>query len=322
MVLRTIAVAVALASVLLSFITAGAVHERLRGIAKLAIFGAFGAQLAAEFDRVLGKRSPWTKLLLPVAGIAMAIRTFNGGALSMGTIALLVTVDVAFTAFAIVAVVRVLRREPDTYPEDAIERELHRYAPGSVSRYLAVELVVVASAVRYLCGGFQRPLPPGFSYVRTWATFPLCLAMPVFVVPEMIAFDFVLWNAGWWRVGSDVLHVYAMLWAIGIAATARTRPHRLDAERVRLRLGCLRRLDLERINIAAARVHGALAAEQKRALRRAGDTVTMTLDGVPAVELTLHEPVAVRSVTGRTRSVRRVFVSADDPAALAAALAA
>ena len=321
LVLRTVAVIVAVGSLLLSFITADAVHERLRRIAKLATFGALGAQLAAEIDRVLGKRAPWTKLLVPLAGIAIAIRTFNGGALPVGTIALLATVDVALAAFAIVVVVRAVRREPETYPEDAIERELNRFTPGPVNRYLAMEIVLMASAVRFLCGGFRRPLPPGFSYVRRWASMPLFIAMPVLIVPEMIAFDFVLWNAGGWRVLSDVLHVYAMLWAIGVAATARMRPHRCDSDRVRLRFGCLRRLDLDRANIATARVHGTVADDLKRTLRRAGNVATLTLDGVPAVELTLHEPVAVRSMTGRLRSIKRVFVSADEPVAFAAALA-
>jgi hypothetical protein len=322
LILRTVAVIVAVASLLLSFITADAVHERLRRIAKLAAFGALGVQLAAEVDRVLGKRAPWTKVLAPLAGIAIAIHTFNGGALPVGTIALLGAVELVLMAFAIVVVVRVVRREPETYPEDALERELNRFTPGPVNRYMAMELVLMASAVRYVCGGFRRPLPPGFSYVRRWASMPLFVAMPVLVVPEMIAFDFVLWNAGWWRLVSDVLHVYAMLWAIGVAATARIRPHRCDAEHVRLRFGCLRRLDLERVNIATARVHGALANDFKRTLRRAGDAVTLMLDGVPTVELTLHEPVVVRSLSGRPRSVRRVFVAADDPAAFAAALAA
>ncbi len=322
LILRTIAVVVAVASLLLSFITADAVHDRVRRIAKLAAFGALGAHVAAELERVLGKRAPWTKLLVPLAGIAIALRTFNGGALPLATLVLLATVDVALMTFAIVVVVRVLRREPDTYPEDALERELNRFTPGPVNRFMAMDLVLVSSAVGYLCGGFRRPLPPGFSYVRRWASMPLVLAMPVLIVPEMIAFDFALWNAGWWRLLSDVLHVYAMLWAIGVAATARLRPHRCDDDRVRLRFGCLRRLDLERANIATARVHGTVAGDFKRVLRGAGDAVSMTLDGVPAVELTLHEPVAVRSLTGHMRSVRRVFVCADDPAAFAAALAA
>ena len=320
--LRTIAVVLTIASLLLSFFSSGAIHDRLRRIAKLAAFGALGAQLAAELERVLGKRAPWTKLLFPVAGIAIAIRTFTGGVLPVGTIALLATADAAMMVFVIIVVVRVLRREPETYPEDALERELNRFTPGPVNRYMAMELVLMASAVRYVCGGFRRPLPPGFSYVRNWASSPLLLAMPLFVIPEMIAFDFVLWNAGWWRLLSDVLHVYAMLWAIGVVATARIRPHRCDGDRVRLRFGCLRRLDLDRANIATASVHGTVSAGFRRTLRRAGDAMTFTLDGVPAVELTLREPVVVRSIAGRTRSVRRVFVAADDPVAFAAALAA
>jgi hypothetical protein len=72
--------------------------------------------------------------------------------------------------------VKLLRREPDTYPEDALERELNRFAPLPVSRHIAIEAVIVTSAVRYLCGGFRRPLPPGFSYVRTWASLPLFVA--------------------------------------------------------------------------------------------------------------------------------------------------
>ena len=322
LVLRTLAVVVAVTSVLLSFIAAGAVHDRLRRIAKLAAFGALGAQLATELDDVYGKRAPWTKLLLPVAGIAIAIRTFASGGLALGTIALLAATDLAVTVFVILMVVRVLRRKPDTYPEDALEGELNRFTPGLVSRYMAMEAVIVTSAVRYVCGGFRRPLPPGFSYVRTWASLPLFLAIPVFVVPEMIAVDFMLWNAGWWRLASDVLHVYGMLWAIGVVATARMRPHRCDADGVRLRFGCIRRLDLDRANIAAARVHGPLTAEAARRLRRDRDTVALRLDGVPAVEVTLREPIAVRSIAGRKRTVRRVFVAADEPAAFAAALSA
>jgi hypothetical protein len=218
--------------------------------------------------------------------------------------------------------VKLAKLQPETDPEDALERELKRFTPDAVNRYVATELVLIASAVRYVCGGFRRPLPQGFSYVRSWAALPLFVAMPVFVIPEMIAVDFVLWNAGWWRLASDVLHVYGMLWSIGVVATARIRPHRCDGRRVRLRFGCLRRLELDRANIASARVHGAVSGDFKRALRRAGDAVTLTLDGVPAVELTLREPVAVGSWIGRTRAVRRVFVSADEPAAFAAALAA
>jgi hypothetical protein len=178
----------------------------------------------------------------------------------------------------------------------------------------------MASALRYLCGGFRRPLPAGFSYVRTWATLPLMLAIPVLTIPEMLVLDFVLWHAPWWRLGSDVLHVYAMLWFVGIVATARARPHRCDAERVRLRFGCIRRLDLERPNIASI-VQRGIAHDLTKQVREPA-TMRMTLSGVPAVELELREPVTVLSLLGQSREVRRVVVSVDEPAAFAAALAA
>jgi hypothetical protein len=186
------------------------------------------------------------------------------------------------------------------------------------------QFVVIASALCFLCGGFRRPLPEGFSYVRTWASMPLLFAIPLLTVPEMLVLDFVLWNAPAWRTASDVVHVYAMLWCVGIAATARARPHRCEPDRVRLRFGCLRRLDLDRKNIARVSVRGSLEdpAARKRAVGLGGDVMVMTLSGVPAVELILHEPVAVRSLIGRVSAIRRVLVAVDEPAAFAKAIVA
>jgi len=321
LILRTIAVAVAIVSLALSFITAGPVHDRLRQIGKLAVFGSLGAQLAVEIERVTGRRAAWTKLLFPLAGLAVAIRSFAAGSLPTGTYAVLGTIDLVLLAFAITVVVRALRRDPAAYPEELLERAFDRFTPSSLNRFMATELVVMASALRYLCGGFRRPLPPGFSYVRRWSTVPLLLAIPVITLPEMLAFDFALWHAVCWRTASDVLHVYAMLWFVGIVATSRSRPHRCDAAYVRLRFGCMRRLDLDRSNIAATTVCRSLEAHGA-AKSRDRDTLAMTLSGVPTVELTLREPARFRSLFGRTRLIRHVLVAVDEPAAFAAAIAA
>jgi hypothetical protein len=320
LVVRAVAVALAVVLTLASLLAANPVHDRLRRLARLAVFGAIGAQIAHELDRVLGRRAPWTKLLLPLLALGVALRTLGGEPLPLATIALLGAIDVALLVFALVVAARVLRREPGTYPEEALEHELDRFTPGPINRYIATELVVMGSALRYLCGGFRRPLPAGFSYVRRWATLPLLLAIPVLTIPEMLVLDFALWRAPWWRLGSDVLHVYAMLWFVGIVATARARPHRCEPERVRLRFGCIRRLDLERPNIAAA-VERGIAHDMARPAREPA-TMRMTLSDVPAVELELREPVLVRSLLGRARAVRRVVVSVDEPAAFAAAVAA
>ena len=324
LVLRTIAIVVAIASLALSLITAGPVHDRLRQIGKLAVFGSLGAQLAVEIERVTGRQAAWTKLLFPLAGLAIAIRSFASGGLSPATYAVLAAIDIALLVFAVTVVVRALRRDPETYPEELLEREFDRFMPSSLNRYMATELVVMGSALRYLCGGFRRPLPPGFSYVRRWSTVPLLLAIPVLTIPEMLVLDFALWHAAWWRTASDIVHVYAMLWFVGIVATTRARPHRCDAERVRLRFGCMRRLDLDRSNIAAARVRRSLDGHAARTQARGNDRdmLAMTLSGVPAVELTLREPVRFRSLLGRERLIARVLVAVDEPAAFAAAVAA
>jgi hypothetical protein len=324
LILRTIAIVVAIVSLALSFITAGPIHDRLRQIAKLAVFGSLGAQLAVEIERVAGRRAAWTKLLFPLAGLAIAICSFAAGSLPPTTYASLAAIDLALLAFAVAVVVRALRREPGAYPEELLEREFDRFTPSSLNRFMATELVVMASALRYLCGGFRRPLPPGFSYVRRWTTVPLLLAIPVLTLPEMLVLDFALWNAVWWRTASDVLHVYAMLWFVGIVATTRARPHRCDAERVRLRFGCMRRLDLDRSNIAAATLRRSPDGRAARTPARGkdGDILAMTLEGVPAVELTLREPVRFRSLLGRERLISRVLVAVDEPAAFVAAIAA
>jgi hypothetical protein len=324
LILRTIAIVVAIASLALSLLTAGPVHDRLRQIGKLAVFGSLGAQLAVEIAHVTGRRAAWTKLLFPLAGLAIAIRSFAAGNLSPATYALLAATDVALMAFAVTVVVRALRRSPETYPEELLEREFDRFTPSALNRYMATELVVMASALRYLCGGFRRPLPPGFSYVRNWSTVPLLLAIPVLTIPEMLVLDFALWHAIWWRTASDIVHAYAMLWFVGIVATTRIRPHRCDGDRVRLRFGCMRRIDLDRSNIAAATLHRSPSGNvaQPKARHIARDVLAMTLEGVPTVELILRQPVRFRSLLGRERIIGRILVAVDEPAAFAAAIAA
>jgi len=181
--------------------------------------------------------------------------------------------------------------------------------------------VTIATAVRYCCGGFRAPLPPGFSYVRGWTAAPLLLAAPlVFILPEMLALDFALAAQPWyWRLASDVLHGYAALWLIGIFATARSRPHQCDVDRVRLRFAAIKKVDLRRDAIATVAVHTRVVSA--RALR-ASQTLVMAFSGAPAVDLRLREPLPVRTFLGRTRAIGRVIVAADDPHAFAAALVA
>jgi hypothetical protein len=320
LVVRTFAVVVAVACAALSLLAANPLHDRLRRVARFAALAGFGAQLGLVAADAWARKASWWRALLPLVGIAIALRTFAAGAAPPATLLSYVALDLALAAFAAVAVARALRRSPESYPEDVLEREFERFAGGPLCRYVAVELVTFAVAVRFCLGGFRAPLPPGFSYVRGWGDGPLLLVAPLlFVLPEAIALDFALAREPWyWRLASDGLHAYAALWLVGIFATARLRPHRCDGERVRFRFGAIRKLDVPRDAIALVAVHARVTSA--KALRAPG-TFVMALSGSAAVDVRLRVPLVVPTPFGRTRTIERIVAAADDPHAFAAALA-
>ncbi|MBC5800667.1 MAG: hypothetical protein GIX03_16250 [Candidatus Eremiobacteraeota bacterium] len=238
LLLRALATVVAVACTLLCLFGAIAWRGPLRKLAGLAVFAGLGAQLGIVAGNAVSKRAPWTRALIPLFGIGLALETFwNGPHRGWPLVAPFAALDLVIVAVGVVAITRALRRSRNVYAEDILEREFERFATGPLNRFVAVELVTLATAVRYCCGGFRAPLSTGFSYVRGWTAAPLLLAAPlVFILPEMLALDLALASEPWyWRLVSDFLHVYAALWLIGIFATARSRPHQCDADRRRPR---------------------------------------------------------------------------------------
>ena len=67
-----------------------------------------------------------------------------------------------------------------------------RVADPMVARFLAVETTVMGAALRFLAGGFRQPLPAGFGFTKTASSLPLLLALPVFLIPSMVAVDIVI----------------------------------------------------------------------------------------------------------------------------------
>jgi hypothetical protein len=294
--------------------------RRFGSIARFAVVAGFGAQLGSTLLDVRERRATWTRIIAPAIAFAIAVDTFAVGPRAFGAIVSFFAVDVGIAAIASIAVLRALKRAKGTDPEEVLEREFERYIALPAARFIAVDLVTVGAAVRYCLGGFRRKVPPGFSYVRSWSEAPILLAAPlVFVFPEMVFIDLVAAKAHWyWHAASDALHVYAALWCVGIFALARLRPHRCDAQFVRLRFGALRRCDVPRSAIANAIVHATiLSARSLRGPR----TLVFAFSGAPAVELRLGIPIVVRSTFGRLRDVDRLFVSVDDPHAFIKAVA-
>ncbi|MDB5094293.1 MAG: hypothetical protein JWO85_2394 [Candidatus Eremiobacteraeota bacterium] len=170
-------------------------------------------------------------------------------------------------------------------------------------------------AYRYVRGGFRAAQPAGgFAYDDGGNT-PLMLgALAVLAIPEMLILDLVLWHAPAWRIGSDVVHLYLILWALGIAHAFRTMPHELHADRVMLRTLFFASLSIPRTAIASAEV----VEIDRRASRRR----TRLGLGSPRrwVLVQLREPAMLERWLARPLPVTSVLIAADDPDRLARAL--
>ncbi|MDB5039480.1 MAG: hypothetical protein JWN27_206 [Candidatus Eremiobacteraeota bacterium] len=187
---------------------------------------------------------------------------------------------------------------------------------SSLARDVALaEVGVPWRALRYVRGGFRAAQPAGAFAYDDGGNAPLMLgALAVLAVPEMLILDLVLWHAAAWRIGSDVVHVYLILWALGIAHAFRTMPHELGAERVTLRTLFFASLSVPRTAIVSAEV----VELDRRASRRR----TRLGLGSPRrlVRVQLREPAMLERWLARPVPVTSVLVAADDPDGLARAL--
>ena len=319
--LRFLGFAGALLTIVLPWLVPGTTFARFAPIRRLGLALGLGAELALTATKVARGHAPWTKLVFPVIGALAAFELTTTRSFPMWALAAIGTCELALVGYVMVRALSAARGGDD-YPETVIAREFARFVDRRVARYFALETTLVFASLRYLFGGFRRRVPLGFSYDRA-SDVPLLLALPIFVVlPEMIVVDLLLPASAWgWRIASDVLHVYLMLYIVGAYATFRERPHRIEANRVRFSFGAFQTLDLTLDAIVCA---SALPATfDGRAWRRAHatDGCSLLVSGAPVVEIELVEPLTVAGLF-RTRAIRRLAVSADRPHDLVRALAA
>lgn len=319
--LRYLGFAVAALTIVLPWLCPALPAGLVKFARRIALALGLGAQLALTTANVARGRSPWTKLVFPVLGIFVALETGFTAAFPVWAIALVAGCELIVVGVAIARALRVAGRAAHEYPEVVLAAEFARLVDGRVARYLALEMMLVAAAARYLTGGFLRAAPRGFSYV-VQSDVGLLLALPPFVIlPEMIVVDLLIPPAYWpIRVVSDLLHLYAIAWAVGAYALFRARPHRIDQERARFSCGILASFEIERSAIASACISpgGFDARAWKRANAR--DGAALTVIGAPVVLVELTEPRPFAGWFG-TRQVRRLAISADRPRELVRALA-
>lgn len=268
-------------------------------------------------------RLPGTRILLPtlilVEGLGLfltrtshlALRLRLGTALALEALLLILAVGAWREARAL----------PGAWPEDRIATAFGAFVPPRAARLMALELVLLGSAVGFLCGGFRNPAPAGFSLHKE--TF-LRAFLPV--LPLLIPTDLFLIHAlfprmaPWLRWTMHLSTAYAVLWMVGFYATLKARPHQVEDTSVSLRMGLLGSLELQKEQILSAIPLPDFDDDWAKHRHMKG-MHTLIRTGGPVVELHLTEPVVSRGVLGaRAKRLDRVAVSVDDPSAFLAAL--
>jgi hypothetical protein len=268
-------------------------------------------------------RLPGTRILLPslllVEGLGLILSTASHLALQirLGT-------ALALELLLLVLAVRAWRQSQflrGVWPEDRIALAFEAFVPPRAAHLMAIELVMLGSAIQFLIGGFCSPAPPGFSLHKE--TF-LRAFLPV--LPLLIPTDLFLIHALFPHMAPGLrwfLHVstfYSVLWMVGLYATLRQRPHQIDPTRLTLHMGLLGSLDLRREQVVSAALLPDFDDDwAKRQYLKGMHKLLRT--GAPVVELRLSEAVGKMGLLGPvTRKFDRVAVSVDDPSAFIAAL--
>lgn len=271
----------------------------------------------------LRSQVPGTRILLPAVILAeclglllsrtshLALRLRLSTALALEVLLLILAVKAW----------RATRTLPGAWPEDRIAAAFEAFVPPRAARLMALELVMLGSALRFLFGGFRDPAPLGFSlhketFLRAFLpVLPLLLPADLFLIhalfPRM---------APWLRWFLHFSTVYAVLWMVGLYATLKQRPHTVDETSLSLHMGLLRSLSLRKDQILSAAPLPVFDDDWAKHEHMKG-MHKLLRTGAPSVELRLTERIPSTGVLGPSAlQCDRVAVSVDDPAAFLAAL--
>lgn len=262
---------------------------------------------------------PWSRLLLPgivlLEGAGLWWREAAAWQVRLGTvIALEVT-------FLVVAIRQLRNRTTTERMEVQIARALEALVPPRLARLVAFELVVVGLALRFLTGGWRRPVPAGFTYHRECGLRMMLPMLPLMAVADVVLIELVILPrvAPWLAVVVHVLAVYGLIWLVGLYASMRERPHRLVDGMLVLHRGALGHVRVPLDHIVAIEPLPAFHDDWKKRSYCKG-AVRMDVAGPSVLELHLRDVVRPDSVLGAGTPRSRVLVAVDEPAALAAAL--
>lgn len=268
------------------------------------------------------RRVPGTRVLLPglllVEGLGLiltpashlALRLRFGTALALEGLLL----------FFAVRAWRTTRALPGTWPEDRIAMAFEALVPPRFARLMAVELVLLGSAIHFLAGGFRDPAPGGFSHHRDSALRSILPVLPLLIPGDILLMRVLSSDlAPWLRWTLHGSTAYAVLWLVGFYATLKARPHQLRRGLVYLHLGLLKSIAVPVNQVLAAAPLPGFDDDWARHAYLKG-VEKLVAKGNAMLELKLAQPVRVAGLLGPGRLTDRLVVSVDDPPAFLAAL--
>ncbi|HJW44272.1 MAG TPA: hypothetical protein VJ463_07440 [Geothrix sp.] len=265
---------------------------------------------------------PGTRVLLPAAILAEGLGLVLTNA-SRLTLQLRLGTALALEVLLLILAVRAwrsARTRSGTWPEDRIAAAFEAFVPPRAARLMALELVMLGSAVRFLFGAFRKAAPKGFTHHREAA---LRAILPA--VPLMIPGDFLLMKAvtsglpPWLRWTLHGSTVYAVLWLVGLYATLKDRPHRIRDGRLELHLGLVKSATVPVDHILSASPLPEFDDDWARHAYMKG-VPRLVAKGNAVLELKLSEPIRVTGLLGPGAPTQRLALSVDDPAAFLTAL--
>ena len=296
-------------------------HPALPGLT-IALLLLLALRLAAMMRDWRAGRLPATRLLLPVVLLMEGLGLAMVGASPAATTVRFATAA-GLEVLLLVLAVRTLRQTralPGHWPEDRIATAFAAFVSPRAARLMALELVMLGSALHFLVGGYRQEAPEGFSHHREAALRAILPALPL-----MIPGDFLLTNtllkgmAPWLRWLLHGSSVYGVLWLVGYYATLKARPHQLRDSRLELNLGLLKSVTLPAGQVLAASPLPAFEDDWARHAHMKG-VEKLVAKGNTMLELKLATPVQVMGLLGPGRPTDRLAVSVDDPSAFLAAL--
>jgi hypothetical protein len=205
-------------------------------------------------------------------------------------------------------------------PEDHLAKPLEAFFPPRAARLMALELVILGGALRFLAGGWRKPLPAGFSYQRESTLRAILPALPLLLLGELLALELLIRHApAWLRWSIHLMDLYGILWLVGLWASFRARPHTLQDGELRLHHGFIGHMALRREQVEGVAELPDFADDWAR-LRFMKGITQLQSPGPSQLLLRLREPLRPVGFLGPGKARPYVLIAVDDPEAFRTAL--